>query len=275
MLKQRLITAAILVAGFLGTLFYTSAPVFCVFTEVLTLGAVWEWTNLMGLKKLYQRFFYLGLFILIMQGLFFIPIPVTWCINLFYAAFFFWLAVIPLVLLYPRVIFWKRSTLLQGLMGIMVLVPCWFAVNFIRDVDANGQYLLLFLFALVWSADIAAYFIGRRYGKKPLVPYVSPGKTRAGVYGGIMASLLVTLAALYWFGVPYNFWPYTLVLTFVTVIFSIIGDLFESLLKRSEGLKDSGNMLPGHGGLLDRLDSLTAAAPVFTLGAVILSRISS
>ncbi|HVY53115.1 MAG TPA: phosphatidate cytidylyltransferase [Gammaproteobacteria bacterium] len=275
MLKQRLITAVILIAGFLGTLFFTSPPVFCVFTEIFALGAAWEWTNLMGMKKPRHKLFYLGLFLIIMQGIFFVPVPISLCVDFFYLTFFFWLATIPLILFYPRGLFWKQSMVCQGIMGMFVLIPSWFAINFIRDVDANGQFLLLFLFILVWSADIAAYFAGRRWGKKPLVPYVSPGKTRVGVYAGIIASLVVTLIPLYMFGVPYHFWPYTLTLSFVTAIFSVIGDLFESLLKRSEGLKDSGNLLPGHGGLLDRMDSLTAAAPIFTLGAIILSRMSS
>lgn len=275
MLKQRVITAVVLLLVFLGTLLFAPPPVFCLVTVALTLWASWEWTQLMGLKNVGPRLCFLALMLLAMLAVFFMPVPITWCIYFFYLSFLFWLLAIPVVAFYPRVLFWKQSLVMQGLIGFMVLFPCWFALNFIRDVDVRGQYLLLFLFVLVWAADIAAYFVGRRYGRKALAPAVSPGKTWAGLYAALLAGLFVTLLPLYWFNVPYAIWPYTLSLSLVTVLFSVVGDLLESMFKRSEGLKDSGNCLPGHGGLLDRIDSLTAAAPVFTAGAIILSKLSA
>jgi len=275
MLKHRVITAVVLIAAFLGTLLLAPPPVFCIFTEIVVLWAAWEWTQLMGLKKLPQRLFYVCFVLAVMQGIFFISVPMTVCEYAFYATFFFWLLTIPLIALYPRALFWKKSLLCQAAMGLFVLIPSWFALNFIRVVNLNGQYLLLYLFVLIWSADISAYFIGKKWGRKTLAAQVSPGKTWVGVYGGLFVSLLLTAGTLYGFKVPLAMWPYTLALTLVTIAFSVVGDLFESMLKRSEGLKDSGRLLPGHGGLLDRIDSLTAAAPIFTLGAIILSRLTS
>ncbi len=275
MLKHRVITAVVLIAAFLGTLLFAAPPVFCIFSEIVVLWAAWEWTLLMGLKKVAYRLVYVLFLFAVMQGIFFVSVPMTICEYAFYFTLLFWLLTIPLIALYPRALFWKKSLLVQGAMGMFVLVPCWFAINFIRVVNINGQYLLLYLFVLIWSADIAAYFIGQKWGRKPLAPQVSPGKTWVGVYGGIFVALLVTAATLYWVNVPYAMWPYTLALTLITILFSVVGDLFESMFKRSEGLKDSGKLLPGHGGLLDRIDSLTAAAPIFTLGAIILSRLTS
>jgi len=268
-------TAVVLIAAFLGTLFFAAPPVFCIFTEIVVLWASWEWTLLMGMSHILYRMIYVVLTAMVMQTIFFIPVPITFCIYFFYVVFFFWLGAIALIALYPRALFWKKSLFLQALIGWFVLIPSWFGINFMRIENLHGQYLLFYLFVLVWSADISAYFIGRKWGAKPLARQVSPGKTWVGAFGGIVTALLITLATLYWFNVPLELWPYTLSLTLVTVVFSIVGDLFESMFKRSEGLKDSGKLLPGHGGLLDRIDSLTAAAPIFTLGAIILSRMTT
>jgi phosphatidate cytidylyltransferase len=274
MLKQRVITAVVLLAAFLGTLLFAAPPIFCIFTEIVVLWGAWEWTQLMGVKKRGYRLLYVLFLCTFMQGIFFFSVPMNICEYAFYVTFFFWLLTIPLIALYPRALFWKKSMLCQAAMGMFVLIPSWFAINFIRVVNINGQYLLLYLFVLIWGADIAAYFIGKKWGRKPLAFQVSPGKTWIGVYGGILVALIITAATLYWVSVPYAMWPYTLVLTLITIVFSVVGDLFESMFKRSEGLKDSGKLLPGHGGLLDRIDSLTAAAPIFTLGAIILSRLT-
>jgi phosphatidate cytidylyltransferase len=275
MLKYRVMTATILIVLLLGILFYTPPPVFCLLTVALTLWASWEWSLLMGLEKLTHRLSYVAVMLLAMLAIFFVPIPIVACIYFFYVIFAFWLLTIPLIAVYPRVLFWKKSLVMQGFIGMVVLLPSWFAINFIRDVDVRGQYLLLYLFLLVWGADTAAYFAGRRWGKKSLVPAVSPGKNREGLYGALAATIVITVVPLCWFEVPYSLWPYMLTLNVVTVLFSVVGDLWESLFKRSAGLKDSGKGLPGHGGLLDRIDSLTAAAPVFTLGAIILSRMGA
>lgn len=151
--------------------------------------------------------------------------------------------------------------------GWWMLVPLWLSLLWLKTVS---PLLLLALFALIWLADSAAYFVGRRYGRRRLAPRVSPGKTWAGVGGALCAAPLVTLV----FGLSAGYRGAALVgfgmLCLVTVVASIVGDLFESLLKRRAGVKDSGALLPGHGGVLDRIDSLTAAAPVFFWGLSLL-----
>jgi phosphatidate cytidylyltransferase len=144
--------------------------------------------------------------------------------------------------------------------GLLVLVPAWLAL---ARLHAAGPQWLLFLILLVVAADVGAYFAGRRFGNNKLAPRVSPGKTWEGVLGGFVAAALLAAVGVWWFKVDA---PRFLALCIVVVVASIIGDLTESLFKRHAGLKDSGRLLPGHGGLLDRVDSVTAAAPVFLIG---------
>lgn len=158
-------------------------------------------------------------------------------------------------------------------MGFICLIPCWMAVNYIRISFINGRITLLFVFLLIAAADSGAWFFGRQWGRHKLLPAVSPGKSREGLLGGFVASLCLVLYALWWSSTPWIIWPGAIVLSMVTVAFSVIGDLFESMLKREAGIKDSGKLLPGHGGLLDRIDSLMAAAPVFVAGAMLFDKI--
>ena len=131
---------------------------------------------------------------------------------------------------------------------------------------AADTVLLLFLLILIWSADIGAYFAGHRWGRNKLAPKISPGKTREGAYGALATALLCGLFLIWWLETGLLEAFLVLLLCLVTMIFSIVGDLSESLMKRRRGMKDSGTLLPGHGGMLDRMDSATAASPVFTLG---------
>jgi phosphatidate cytidylyltransferase len=149
--------------------------------------------------------------------------------------------------------------------GLLVLIPAWAGLVWIHQLS-RGPYLVLFLLVLIWIADSGAYFAGRRWGRRKLAPLVSPGKTREGAYGALAGGLLWggVLAALYGVSVPQQ--GCLVLLCLLTVVASIVGDLYESLSKRERGVKDSGSLLPGHGGILDRIDSLTAAAPVFALG---------
>jgi phosphatidate cytidylyltransferase len=152
--------------------------------------------------------------------------------------------------------------------GVVVLVPPWVAVLYLHGQGEAGRRLLLFLFALVWIADIAAYFAGRRWGRDKLALGLSPGKTWQGVYGALAGA---AVSAIAWAVVGgYGFAPalgFT-ALCLLTIALSVVGDLFESWMKRAQGIKDSGALLPGHGGLLDRIDSFTAAAPCFVVGMV-------
>lgn len=266
MLKHRIITAIILIPIVLALLFFLPTQLFCILAALIVLGGAWEWSNLMELKSRSSRVLYLLLIVLtfIIAALL---IPVQ---AILFMGFLWWLCATALILLYPRCSeWWGKNLVLRGLMGMFVLVPCWGALCYIRSQN-DGIYALLFLFILIWGADTAAYFAGKKFGKKKLLPLVSPGKSVEGVLGAIVFTTLITIIALWMCAVPFLIWPWAILLSLITVIFSIIGDLTESMLKRQAGLKDSGNLLPGHGGLLDRIDSLTAAAPIFAFGAMLL-----
>jgi len=161
---------------------------------------------------------------------------------------------------------WLQTAWLQrmlGFSGFVVLVPSWLALT---SIHRQGPIMLMFLLVLVWITDIAAYFVGKRFGKTKLAPKLSPGKSREGLWGALMASILLAIVGVRLFDLDMNVWVYFGCLCLLTALISVVGDLYESLLKRRAGVKDSGRILPGHGGILDRIDSLTAAAPGFVLG---------
>jgi phosphatidate cytidylyltransferase len=182
-----------------------------------------------------------------------------------------WLLALLLVAGYPAGSRFWHPVWVRSAMGVAVLVPAWVGLVHLRsgtvslgEMD-NNLLLILYNFCIVWAADIGAYFAGRRFGRRKLAPRVSPGKSWAGVYGGLGSVLLLALLVASWaqctpaqtFGL--------VVISLVTAVVSVLGDLLESMLKRHCGLKDSSQLLPGHGGIMDRIDSLTAAIPVFAL----------
>jgi phosphatidate cytidylyltransferase len=158
----------------------------------------------------------------------------------------------------------KTGKPLIALSGFLTLVPPWVALVALTRSEPHGANWLLFVLALIWSADIGAYFVGRGFGRIKLAPTVSPGKTWEGVLGGLGFAALTGAAGAYWSSLPYEaFVP----LCIAVAAISVVGDLTVSMFKRATGLKDSGRLFPGHGGILDRIDSINAAAPIFVLGA--------
>ena len=152
-----------------------------------------------------------------------------------------------------------------ALAGLATLAPMWVAMERLYHHSGHGPMLIVFVFVLIWAADIGAYFVGRRFGRYKLAPRVSPNKTWEGVLGGLALGALVALAGQAWFGFDAAaFLP----LCMAVILVSVVGDLTESLFKRQVGVKDSSGLLPGHGGVLDRIDSLTSAVPVWALGLV-------
>ncbi len=265
MLKQRIITAAILIPLVLLGIFYLPVFWFALFTGLLIAFAAWEWSRLMGLQRPLTRILYVDL-IVILLILAAITSPLWW----------FWLALVWWVIAFVLIIKFKsgsatylQSKFFRGFAGVAVLVPCWASLNFLCFMSPRPIWLLMVL-VVVWLADISAYFAGHRWGKNKLAPEISPGKTREGVYGALIITGVVALIAALVLHLPILRILLFVALIVLTVVSSIVGDLFESLLKRQEGLKDSGSLLPGHGGILDRIDSLTAAAPIFTLGLILL-----
>lgn len=243
------------------------------------LGA-WEWSPLMGLHRLASRVAYTLLVgAIISAGVFFMPTADLWqggeLEPLMYYAILsggvWWVIALALVVNYPSSRrLWSRSRIIVGAFGLLTLIPTWAALVSIRSIDyaeepLHGGFVLLFILLLVWAADVGAYFAGVRYGRNKMMPSVSPGKTMEGLCGGVTLAFVVMMVVAHWAKVPADqFTGYYLTGLF-TVIASVFGDLNESMFKRCAGVKDSGSILPGHGGILDRIDSLTAALPVFTL----------
>jgi phosphatidate cytidylyltransferase len=168
------------------------------------------------------------------------------------------------VLTYPRTSGQWSSGACKLVIGLLILLPAWQGLVYIKHM-ALGNWLIMAVMVLVWGADIGAYFSGRAFGKRKLAPAVSPGKSWEGVYGGLVLTLVITAVV----GVVRD-WSVkqillALIAAAVVVLISVVGDLTESMFKRQAGIKDSSNLLPGHGGVLDRIDSLTAAIPVFAV----------
>ena len=282
MLKTRVITALVMLAVLYMATVWTSPFQFAVFVSLVLLVGVLEWTGLMGLKSIAMKSGYLGLFVAVMvfiaanSGL--SPRSTSLSYPLVTAitglGLLFWILAFWLIRHFPENTAQWASTARTAIMGLFTLIPTWIALIQLKYLVPNGA-LVFTLIALVSIADIGAYFTGRAWGRAKLAPKLSPGKSWEGFWGG-MASCLLLALALVW---PLNRYIVAidaihivafLMLAMVTAVFSVLGDLFESMLKRSQGLKDSGKSLPGHGGVLDRIDSLTAAAPVFVFFLLIL-----
>jgi len=155
---------------------------------------------------------------------------------------------------------------LKLLVGILVIVPAWAALTTLHASCERGPILTLMLLVVVWLADSGAYFAGRQWGKTKLAPAISPGKTREGVYGGLLSSLVFAAVAGGLYSGSFRWTLMYMLVAGIAVMFSVAGDLLESLMKRHSGIKDSGNIIPGHGGIFDRIDGLVAAAPMFLIG---------
>ena len=159
----------------------------------------------------------------------------------------------------------------KGVVGFLVLVPTWAAIVYIRELE-QGPWLIVYMFLMVWGADTGAYFAGKRFGKRKLMPRVSPAKSWAGIGGATVTVLIISMLTQPYLhfsqDLSYGIYLLALILLFV----SVVGDLTESMFKRQCGIKDSGSILPGHGGIMDRIDSLTAAAPVFALCLILIGK---
>lgn len=264
-LKRRLITA--LPLGVLGivAILWAPTPIFALLLGVIVAIAAWEWAALCGVPSWVMRLAY-ALAVTGAAALFWLwP---QWQQSLLLAAVIWWSVQAARL---PRVISiesradvnWVRLAV-----GLLVLTSFWVALVSLHATPQIGALLLLFLMILIVAADSSAYFVGRAWGggRAKLAPLVSPGKTRVGVYGALVSALVCALGLAWWWSASLTQSMLILLVCGVVVPMSIVGDLYESLLKRQRGLKDSGRLLPGHGGLLDRIDSLMAAAPLFALG---------
>ncbi len=261
MLKQRLMTAAILAtAAALGILAFPTSWFGGALLVLILVGA-WEWSKLL-FPPLGQWLYCAVVAVAIGSAWYWLESPAF--VN----------STVALTCLYwCFVVYWlwrytvtggHNSALIWALAGVLTLAPTWIALMALHSDPAFGPAYVLFLVGLVATADSSAYFAGRRWGRSKLAPRLSPGKTCAGVIGAFAAATLLAMTGAALQGSGHG--PAFLVVCLVTVGFSIVGDLLESMLKRQHAAKDSGSLLPGHGGILDRLDSLTAAAPIFFFG---------
>lgn len=257
MLKTRVITAVFLTIGFLATLFLASKMVWTCLTLAATMIGVWEWSKLIKLHK-QEMHIYVGLALTIgLFLLFSIDTPFALyhdeiVFSLLSLSALFWIVFSPIWLISRKKI---NHKFLMAFLGLVLLMATWVALTGLQNIS---PWLLLGVLATVWLADSAAYFAGKRFGRHKLSPEISPGKTWEGVAGAMLAATIYGLALCHY--LHYTRW---LILgLWLIVILSIMGDLFESLLKRQAGVKDSSHLLPGHGGILDRIDGLIPTLPL-------------
>lgn len=270
MLKTRVITATALLAIFLPILFWLP-PIYLngLFLVMIVLAA-WEWSRLIAPGASKAAVIYAALCLIVIAAMLFLA-NVDWDIALLLLATLFWIVGAPLLMSRGTRLVLSSWQLFFAVVGLILLPATWFALVFLREM---GLLWLLTAMALVWVADIGAYFSGKAFGRRRLAPQLSPGKTLEGALGGLLLCyLFATLCAVYLpptvtiFGAWAMSWgwlPMFLMVTALTAL-SIVGDLFESQLKRLSGVKDSSGLLPGHGGVLDRIDALLPTMPVLVL----------
>lgn len=256
MLKKRIITAIILAIVLIADTFLPMMGFALSMAVVVALGA-WEWANLSGLEKIGAKSSYVLAMLLLLIGVYELPFA-----SILWLASIFWFLVLMAIVLYPNSAKYWSQPIVRMVMGFIALPIMWNSFLVIHE-EPNGAWLILILWAMVALADIGAYFAGHAFGNKKLAPLVSPGKTREGAYGGLMSAAGITFLASFLYGFSFNQALGCAVVAITVAVSSIIGDLFESMLKRFRGVKDSGQLLPGHGGVLDRIDGWMAAAPVF------------
>ena len=274
-IDRRIGTALVLAPLVLGITLYGTHAQFAALCAVAVLAGAWEWAGLAGPRGARRKIaaqvlaaLLLALCYYLMDGvvtLYIVGLSLLW-----------WGAALALVVRRQGGGDFSPGLLSQALIGMMVLVPAWVSLVALHNhPEFRGPVLVACLFIMIWSADTGAYYTGRRWGRRKLAVHVSPGKTLEGLFGafgfGLAAALACALLLLQMTLIELILF---LPVCAGTIAMSVIGDLTESMVKRSGGVKDSGELLPGHGGALDRIDSLTAAAPVFFAGVLLLERAS-
>ena len=261
MLKTRIITAIVLIIGFLTLLFVATRMIWALTTLAVTLIAVWEWSNLIMLNRTQMLLNMLLGFCIGLTFIFSASMQLTavhdvlifeLLFGLFGIAALFWLFLAPVWLVTRRKI---NNKLMMAALGLLLLLANWVALVGLHRIS---PWLLLSVLVTVWLADSAAYFSGKRFGRNKLAPEISPGKTWEGVAGAFVGVTIYGVLLCFYLHLS----PWLIVGLWLIVVLSIMGDLFESLLKRQAGVKDSSQLLPGHGGVLDRIDGLISSLPL-------------
>lgn len=267
MLKQRILTALVLVPLVIWGIISLPSTWLALLFGLFMIQGGWEWSRLMKMQVGGARLAYVALVLSGMTGCWYLfTLGGEAWLALPVLSLFWWLMALVWVLSYPRTASRWSHPVVQGLIGLLVLLPTWVAVIGLHASSEQGPFLVMYMLSLIWVADSGAYFGGRRWGKRKLAAAVSPGKSWEGVFSALVLTGIYAVVAASLFSLGGSQWPAFIALSVVTVMFSILGDLAESMFKRQAGVKDSGTLLPGHGGVLDRIDSITSAAPVFVVG---------
>lgn len=269
MLKRRILTALCLLVPLLLVVFLLPSGYFAFVSGLIVLWAGWEWMQLVPVQSTYGQAGYLVILFFLLCWFDQLPL-----FSFLLIALIVWVWIAAAVVRYGRhgndSMLGFQYPMVKKIVGLFLLCVCWEAINTLFQW-LNGRFWLLFVLMIIWGMDTGAYFSGRLWGKRKLIPRVSPKKTWEGVWGGSVLVLVIIVMVfmgmyvrLQW----YTIFPfiYFFALSLITVAFSVMGDLFESMLKRHLGIKDSGHLLPGHGGVLDRIDSVLAGIPIFVLG---------
>jgi len=275
--KQRIITALVLAPLAIAAIFFLPLKFFMLFAAGVFLLASKEWAGFVSKEPssviLYIFGLILGITLMLMptSAIWVSELPNQHIISGLTVAAVWWCIALVMVIRYPTsATLWRSNKVIKSLFGLLTLIPFFWGLVVLRSMNMHhdfyfGAQLVMYVCLLVWAADSGAYFAGKQFGKHKLAPNVSPGKTIEGLLGGLVSAVIVAYFASSFFAISSDKIAVFFAASIVTTLVSALGDLTESVFKREAGLKDSSNLLPGHGGILDRIDSLTAAVPVFAL----------
>ena len=264
MLQTRVITAVVLLAGFASALFLASFQLFALVLGFVAAAAAWEWSRLCHLHHEHGQTIYAAVAGVLALIVLYVPFSSSLMRWVLLAGFLYWLSVPASMYMRPKLEAFDRPRSALLVLGVFVMLVTVVAIQYLRTHAPQGSpYLLLYALSIIWVMDIGAFFSGRQFGRNKLAPLISPGKTREGVYGGLLATAILMVLVLASADFADGNALKLVLATMLAAGASIIGDLSESRMKRAADVKDSSQLLPGHGGVLDRIDSVLAAIPVF------------
>lgn len=267
-LTWRVVTAVVLIPCVVWGILKLTTPQLALAFAAVILSAAWEWSALIGWTSRCWRWVYTLAFIPALYAVYMTTTVTFGWLTLLGLGLIWWFGAALVVVRFEQ---GKGSSAIgtysaRAVFGLFVLIPPWIALVVLHGDVQDGPLYLMFLMLLVWVADTSAFLVGRRWGARRLAPRVSPGKTWEGAIAGIVAVTILAVLAAHFLRLGVGHLSAFVILCTLVVPVSIVGDLVESLFKRQAGVKDSGKLLPGHGGVLDRIDSLAAAAPFFVVG---------
>ncbi|WP_430459729.1 phosphatidate cytidylyltransferase [Thalassolituus sp. LLYu03] len=276
MFKERVLTALVLAPIMIVGIFFLPLKQFAIFIAAIATIGAWEWANIAGYQKNWSRILYaFVVFACLYVSARFLREHEEYLVYYLAAGTLWWIVAFALVKQYPGGTDVWAARPIRALLGLCVLVPMWVGFMHLKQ-QPHSSLLIIYVMLIVWGADTGAYFAGRKWGKSKLAPHVSPGKSWAGFWGGLVTTLVV--AAVFGWSIDTFVDPMStrdalvfVAITVITMVISVLGDLVESMMKRHRGIKDSSSLLPGHGGVLDRIDSMAAAVPVFAFFMLVMN----